>query len=390
MKVVMNAVSAKMGGAVAYLKNFLPTLARMEPRDDYIVFVHSAFARDFEGLSDNIRIETRPAAERGERHRLVFDQWTLRRFIKAERADAVFSTANFGILHPPAPQVTSVRNPVYFCREYYPHVRETEGRLAEMKVAMRRRHVALSCASSKVVVTPTAAMRDMLMDWKAVREDKCVVINHGFDLETFLAMKPEADESVEKALQKRSGETLLFYPSLYGKHKNFNTLMRAMAAMVERGMNVRLLLTCRIDASKDAYQRRTREIMAEKGVEKYVTEIGPVPYKSMPRIYAAADVILWPTFAESFGHPLLETMASRKPIVSSGLAVNREMAGDAAVYFDTFDPADMADKVEEVLEGDTASKLVEAGLRRVGDFSWQRHVEDFVKVFERLSGRADG
>ena len=126
--------------------------------------------------------------------------------------------------------------------------------------------------------------------------------------------------------------------------------------------------------------------MARNGLdERRVTLLGPVPYKYMPTIYRAADAVVWPTFAESFGHPLLEAMACGRPIVSSDLAVNREMARDAAAYFRTFDPDDFADKVEEVLEPAAAARLVAAGEGRVKDFSWRRHVEEFVEVFQGLA-----
>jgi glycosyltransferase involved in cell wall biosynthesis len=389
VKVIVNAISAKMGGALAYLRNFLPTLARVDSRSEYVVITQRAFADEFRRLADNIRIETSPYAERGERQRLVFDQWHLRRLARSERASALFSTANFGVLYPPVPQVTSVRNPVYFCRDYYAHVRDVEGRAAAWKVGARRRLVALSCASSKIVVTPTAAMRDMMLEWGAADASRCVVINHGFDLENFLSMTSDRDERIEAALEKKGDEKLLFYPSLYGKHKNFDTLMEGLGVLVARGRNVRLILTCNIDAAASPYERRTRGIMAKAGVEDRVTLLGPVPYRYMPRIYAADDVVVWPTFAESFGHPLLEAMASKRPIVSSDLPVNREMAGNAAVYFDTFSPEGLAGKVEEALESPVEARLVREGSRRVADFSWRRHVEAFVEVFRKLSGEAN-
>ncbi len=390
MKVVINAISAKMGGAVAYIRNFLPVLASLDDSNEYIVFLQSFIAGDFAGLAPNIRMEARPAAERSQLRRFLFDQWTLRRFARREGADCIFSTANFAILAPSAPQVVSVRNPVYFCRKYYDHVRGIEGRCAAFKVAMRRRMVALSAASSDIVVTPTAAMREMLLDWKAARPEKCRVIHHGFDRETFLSMRPTPSDDLRGKLARRGDETILFYPSLYGKHKNFDTLMTGLGVLARRGHNVRLILTCRIDPETSPYQRRTARIMEAEGVRDRVEMLGPHPYAYMPQIYEAADVVVWPTFAESFGHPLLEAMATAKPIVASALDVKREMAGDAALYFDTFDPRDFADKVEEALRPETVRVLTANGAVRAGDFSWRQHVASFIDLFKELTGRTDG
>jgi glycosyltransferase involved in cell wall biosynthesis len=386
VKVLINAVSAKMGGALAYLTNFLPNLAALELQDEFTVFVPSGRLLAFRNMPPNIRIETETFAEQGAMSRVYFDQWTLRSFARRNNFDCIFSTANFGILHPPVPQITSVRNPVYFSHAYYRHVREIEGRLAVLRVAARRRMVALSCSSSSVVVTPTEAMRDMLLEWCAADPAKCVVINHGFDRETFLSMN-DTEGRLDDALARRGDEALLFYPSLYGKHKNFDTLIEAVANLVKRGRNVRLFLTCAISPAADPYQRRTSELIERHKLRGHVTQYGSVPYQYMPRIYRAADVVVWPSFAESFGHPLLEAMASRKPIVSSGIACNSEMARDAAVYFDTFEPVDCADKIEQALKSSVRERLVAAGQKRLGDFSWRRHVEQFVSVMRKLSER---
>lgn len=384
MKVLINAVSAKMGGALAYLTNFLPNLAALGLKDEFTVFVPSGRSPAFRNMPPNIRVETDTLAEQGAASRVYFDQWTLRRLARRRGFDCIFSTANFGIIHPPVPQITSVRNPVYFCHAYCKHVREVEGRLAAAKVAARRRMVALSCRSSSVVVTPTEAMRDMLLEWRSADPARCVVINHGFDRETFLSMN-DTEGRLDDALARRGDEALLFYPSLYGKHKNFDTLIEAVANLVRRGRNVRLFLTCAISPSGDRYQRRSNELIESHKLRGHITQYGSVPYQYMPRIYRAADVVVWPSFAESFGHPLLEAMASRKPIAASGIACNSEMARDAAVYFDTFEPVDCADKIEQALRANVRERLVAAGQKRVADFSWKRHVEQFVDVMRRLS-----
>ena len=389
MRVLVNAVSARTGGSFAYLANFLPTLSEMGLADEFFVFVPAGRAAAFRNLSPNIHIETEALAEQGESSRFFFDQWTLRGFARQHRVGCILSTANFGMLWPPAPQVISVRNAAYFSRAYHRHVRKVKGRLAVARVAAQRRMVALSCSSSAVVVTPTEAMRDMLIEWGAAKPGKCMVINHGFDREYFLSMN-DTEGRLEDTLARREDEKLLFYPSLYGKHKNFDTLVEAVSHLVRRGRNVRLILTCTISPSVDRYQRRTNELIEKLKMRGHISQYGPVPYQYMPRIYRGCDVVVWPSLAASFGLPLLEAMASRRPIVASGIAANNEVAGNAAVYFDTFEPGDLADKVEQALRGEVRERLVAAGEKRVADFSWRRHVEEFIKVFARLAGKKNG
>lgn len=384
MKVLVNAVSARTGGALSYLRNFLPALARLGLVDEFVVFAPSRFANESRGLAPNIRIETSPCAEGGALSRFAFDQWMLRRFATRARVDRIFSTANFGILHPPAPQAVFVRNPTYFSPEYSRRVREVEGRIAAWKVAARRRLVAASCASSVAVLTPTAAMRASLVESGAADPAKCVVVNHGFDRDAFLSMDPAPDEAIRDSLARRWDEKILFYPSLFGRHKNFDALFEGLAALAKRGRNVRLLSTCRIDPAGGRFERRAWRLFKNLALERNVTFLGPLPYRSMPRVYAACDAVVWQSFAESFGQPLLEAMACRRPIVSAGIAASREVARDAALYFEPFDAEGFADAIDKALDPAVSARLVEAGSKRVGDFSWRRHVERVVEILRSL------
>ena len=74
-------------------------------------------------------------------------------------------------------------------------------------------------------------------------------------------------------------------------------------------------------------------------------ELGAVPYSLLHQVYRECDIYVTPAYAESFAHPLVEGMASGSPIVASDLAVHREICQDAAIYFQRFSPAELADQI---------------------------------------------
>jgi glycosyltransferase involved in cell wall biosynthesis len=71
--------------------------------------------------------------------------------------------------------------------------------------------------------------------------------------------------------------------------------------------------------------------------------------------------------------------------VASDLAVHREICQDAAIYFQRFSAAELAEQVCRVAGRSEFSKqLSERGLGRSRDFSWRKHVDELLALADDL------
>lgn len=103
---------------------------------------------------------------------------------------------------------------------------------------------------------------------------------------------------------------------------------------------------------------------------------GWVPQDDMPTLYQSAEVFLFPSSYEGFGIPLLESFASKTPVIASNLDVLQEVGGDAAVYVDFADSEAIARSLEGLLKIDTLkSEKVRLGLERTKIFSWKKSAQ---------------
>ena len=118
MRVLLNAVSAKMGGAANYLRNIACELESLAPEDEFVCVVPDEQVVTFRGLARNLQVIGIPESNGSYLRRLWFDQVTLRRMLQKERIDVLYSTANLGMLACPNRQVLLVRNILYFSPAY--------------------------------------------------------------------------------------------------------------------------------------------------------------------------------------------------------------------------------------------------------------------------------
>ena len=102
------------------------------------------------------------------------------------------------------------------------------------------------------------------------------------------------------------------------------------------------------------------------------------------RLYASGDCLLFPSFAEGFGLPPVEAMASGTPVVCSDRSSLPEVVGEAARLCDPDDHEALAAAVVEVLEdAPVAARLREQGLARSAEFTWERAAERTLAVYRR-------
>lgn len=105
--------------------------------------------------------------------------------------------------------------------------------------------------------------------------------------------------------------------------------------------------------------------------------------EQMPLLYAAAELLLYPSFYEGFGLPILEAMSVGTPVVTSNIGAMAEVAGAAAVLVDPKDLNSIKEGVK-IAQIDRDG-LVKSGLRQAKKFSWEIAAEQTVKVYEDLA-----
>ncbi len=110
-----------------------------------------------------------------------------------------------------------------------------------------------------------------------------------------------------------------------------------------------------------------------------------VKNEELPLLYNSAQVLLYPSFYEGFGLPVLEAMSCGVPVVISNTSSLPEIGGDAAQYVNPEDVSDIQKKLKQVLEDkDLRSEMIEKGLKQAKKFSWEKCVKETADLYKKV------
>jgi glycosyltransferase involved in cell wall biosynthesis len=98
-------------------------------------------------------------------------------------------------------------------------------------------------------------------------------------------------------------------------------------------------------------------------------------------LYRRASALVFPSLYEGFGQPVLEALACASPVACSDLPPLREVAGDAAVYFDPLDAESIASAALEAIARGGGS-----GRERASTFTWDACARKHDAVYRELAG----
>jgi len=230
--------------------------------------------------------------------------------------------------------------------------------------------------AARVIAVSEATAGD-LVDHFDIDRSRIHTIHEGLDPHfAAVADDPEPDTSLPK-------DYLLFVSTIEPR-KNVIGVLRAFALLADWGYPGQLVVVGR-------WGWRTETIRAEletSPVRDRIIHLDYVDRDRMAAVYGQARLLLFPSWLEGFGLPILESMACGTPVVTSGRSAMPEVAGPAGVYVDPESAHGIATGAASLLEdADHHERLQGLGRERARRFSWGDAAAATASVFRRAAGR---
>jgi glycosyltransferase involved in cell wall biosynthesis len=230
------------------------------------------------------------------------------------------------------------------------------------------------------IVTVSEYSKAQIVEQLGVPSSKVTAIYNGVNSQFCCVDRSEAFAAVSRALGLRTPYVL--YVGNLKPHKNVSTLLRAFALLRNRKDTPQELLIIGDDAR---WGRARREECFRFGINDVTHFVPHVAQELLPKIYAAADLLVMPSTIEGFGLPVLEAMACGTPVVCSRATSLPEVGGDAVLYFDPASPEELASVIERVVNSPELQETLRAkGLERAKQFTWEDSTRKHVELYRRL------
>jgi glycosyltransferase involved in cell wall biosynthesis len=335
---MLTLVPGEMGGSETYARALCRALAS-RPDVDVVAFVTAAALDAGEGLPTEV-VSEYPAARTASTKVLGLATGLLRRRKLAARF------GDLDVVHYPfTVPVPALDVPSVVTLHDLQHI-DLPGMFSRSTRAFRRVAYDRAARRARVVIVPSAFVRDRAVGALGLDPARVCVVPHGVDHAVF------CPADVQR-------ESFILYPARVWPHKNHARLIAALSILRRDRPDLELVLT----------GGGTEALAGTAGVSAR----GAVSQAELVDLYRRAACVVFPSLYEGFGAPPLEAMACGTPVAASNVASLPEVCGDAAVLFDPHDVAAIAGGIREALARSNA--LTALGLERALLFTWAAAAE---------------
>ena len=345
------------------------TVARLRP--DWQIVAYHRTADELPAVLAEANIEPRLIEMRGDRFH-AWERWRLPLAAWRDGVDLLHCPANHCPTWMPVPTLVTIHDLI--------PLDMPQGR-ASSEVRQFEQSIKTACRSAAGIVCPSHYTRDRLVAEFAARPEGITVNPWAADRSVRIVPEHQWHPVVRRYGVDRPFVLHFGSPA---PRKNTRRMLEAWALVGSVVRHAHQLLIVGLDGTSLAGMK---QCVANLGLEQSVRLHGFAPESDLPALLSAASVLAYPSLAEGFGLPILDAWATDTAVLCSDSTSLPELADNAAALVDpTAARAISAGLARLLRDPSLRGLLIQAGRRRVANYTWQATAERFVSAAERAAG----
>ena len=304
-----------------------------------------------------------------------WEQVLLPKYLKKLRPDILHCTANTAPLFCKANMIITIHDVIYmesvnFSGSTYQNFGNLYRKFIVAKVARK----------AKFIITVSNYEREVISKILKIDQGKIKVIYNG--------VNPQFKKIEKKFLQPfknkyRLPDRFILHFGNTAPKKNTIGVLRAFS--IYSGNNTSDYSLVITDSSRDYIESLLKEIN-HTGLINKIQILNYISFTEVPLLYNLATVFLYPSHRESFGMPIIESMACGVPVITSNTSALPEIAGGAALLADPKSAEDIAEKINMLISDDNIySDYKEKGFKNALRFNWTDAAKQTLEIYKELA-----
>jgi glycosyltransferase involved in cell wall biosynthesis len=132
------------------------------------------------------------------------------------------------------------------------------------------------------------------------------------------------------------------------------------------------------------------KLIEQLGLGPDVIDAGKSPLPHLPYLYGGADALVYASFWEGFGLPIVEAMACGTPVITSNISSMPEVAGSCALLVDPYSVEAIAGAMHSIAADRLLKeRLGKEGLARASGFTWNQTAKDTLNAYKQFAAAGD-
>jgi len=229
------------------------------------------------------------------------------------------------------------------------------------------------------IVLPAQKEKEHLIRYYNAPVDKIRIVPCGVDLERF---KPMDKLAVRRHLPFHVDDLIVLYVGRHAPVKGLDRLFETFQNLMHLP-HLRLVMVGG-DGRHSPMFRQLQSKAKALHIENHLMFAGRIDQETLPEYYSAADVLVVPSYYESFGLVALEALACGTPVVTTPVGAMKEIVKDGITGYvaKDADPQHIARLIEAILLKQQQNGLLPSKIRSsVAEFTWSRSASLLLEAY---------
>lgn len=302
----------------------------------------------------------------------IWEQYLLPKAVSEEGIDILHCTSNTAPIFINIPLIVTIHDIIYLESLNF------NGSAYQNFGNLYRKIVVPFCISkSKVIITVSNFERSRIIEHTKINEAKIITVYNA---------KNNSFKVIEdKILLDKVRRTYLLpekFILFFGNTAPKKNTKRVLEAYAQYSLSSSEILPLVITDCKESYIRSILRDINQLEVMNNIHVRDYIGFNDLPSVYNLAFIFLYPSLRESFGLPIIESMACGTPVITSNTSSMPEVAGDAAILINPENKDDIALAIERItIDSQKHERMTSAGLQRAGIFDWNSTAREVLKIY---------